>query len=288
MCYYKNKITLRATFSLCCALSKTKGMDIKMKKFLSIVLIFLMVLSLASCAQTPTEQNEKTEQESLFNPGTYKAEVYGNNDYIEVEVKVDESKILSVDVTKNSETKFIGDKAIELIPKQVVEYQTLSVDTISGATVTSASLKSAISDCIKQAGADPSKLNAEIPPIGEKKTEVTKKEADVIVIGAGGAGLSAAATAAEKGAKVIVIEKMPLIGGNTARCASAYNTSDSERQSALPMTDTLKEAVEKAIATEPVNDEHEQLISDVKSKYDEYLASGVTTLFDCPEWHALR
>ena len=288
MCYYKNKITLRATFSLCCALSKTKGMDIKMKKFLSIVLIFLMVLSLASCAQTPTEQNEKTEQESLFNPGTYKAEVYGNNDYIEVEVKVDESKILSVDVTKNSETKFIGDKAIELIPKQVVEYQTLSVDTISGATVTSASLKSAISDCIKQAGADPSKLNAEIPPIGEKKTEVTKKEADVIVIGAGGAGLSAAATAAEKGAKVIVIEKMPLIGGNTARCASAYNTSDSERQSALPMTDTLKEAVEKAIATEPVNDEHEQLISDVKSKYDEYLASGVTTLFDCPEWHALQ
>ena len=81
---------------------------------------------------------------------------------------------------------------------------------------------------------------------------------------------------------------MPLIGSNTARCASAYNSSDLDRQSSLPMTDTLKEAVEKALAATPVNDDHKQLIADVKEKYDDYLASGSTTLFDCPEWHALQ
>ena len=81
---------------------------------------------------------------------------------------------------------------------------------------------------------------------------------------------------------------MPLIGSNTARCASAYNTSDLDRQSSLPMTDTLKEAVEKALGTTPVNDDHKQLIADVKEKCDDYISSGSTTLFDFPEWHALQ
>ena len=268
----------------------------KMKRAIAIFLILLMVFTFVSCTQKPSEtqtpqqgeQNGTPKQEALFKPGTYKASEYGNNDYIEVEVTVDENKILSVNVTNHAETKFIGDKAIEVITKQVVDYQTLSVDSISGATVTSAALKKAISDCIEHAGADTSLLNAKVPAAGEKKSEVTKIDADVIIIGAGGAGLSAAATVAEKGDKVIVIEKMPLIGGNTARCASAYNTSDLDRQSALPMTDTLKEAVEKALGTTPVNDDHKQLIADVKEKYDDYLNSGSTTLFDCPEWHALQ
>lgn len=223
-----------------------------------------------------------------FKPGTYTTSVYGNNDYMNVEMTFDETSIVSVNVTKHSETKFLGEAAIPLLCKDIVAYQTLNVDTISGATVTSNALKSAAADCVTQAGVDPSALQAQVPPKAEKSAQVTEQTADVIIIGAGGAGLSAAVTAAQAGASVIVLEKMPVVGGNTVRCASAYNTADPDRQEALPMTDTLKAAVEKAIAEEPVNDDHAKLIADVKAAYESYQASGSETLFDCAEWHALQ
>lgn len=87
---------------------------------------------------------------------------------------------------------------------------------------------------------------------------------------------------------VLVLEKMPVIGGNTLRCASAFNAADPDRQKALPMTETLKEAVVKAISEKPVSEEHAKLMADVKAKYEAYLKSGSKTLFDCPEWHALQ
>lgn len=229
-----------------------------------------------------------TAAQAAFTPGTYEAKEYGNNDYLTVKVTFDETSIVSVEVPEHSETKFMGEKAIELISKDVVDYQTLNVDSISGATITSGALKTAIADCVRQAGADPAALMAPVPAKGEKKSETTQETADVIVVGAGGAGLSAAVTAAQNGKSVVVLEKMPIIGGNTLRCASAYNTADPERQAALEMSDVLKQSVEKAISEEPANDEHKQLMADVKAKYDEYLASGATTLFDCPEWHALQ
>ena len=72
-----------------------------------------------------------------------------------------------------------------------------------------------------------------------------------------------------------------MIGGNTLRCASAFNAADPDRQKALPMTETLKEAVVKAISEKPVSEEHAKLMADVKAKYEAYLKSGSKTLFDC-------
>lgn len=277
-----------------------------MKKSLALLLCALLALSLlvAGCApaaepapgeaQTPAAEQPaesaqpEEEPEALFTAGTYTASVYGNNGYIDVQVVLESDRIASVDVTSHSETRFLGDTAIERITADIVEYQTLNVDSISGATITSGALKSAVTQCIKDAGGDPSALQEPVPSKGTKKAETTVESADVIVVGAGGAGLAAAVTAAQGGAKVIVIEKMPVIGGNTVRCASAFNTADPDRQAALPMTDTLKEAVVKAISEEPANEAHAQLMADVKAKYDEYLASGSETLFDCPEWHALQ
>lgn len=223
-----------------------------------------------------------------FVPGQYESVQYGNNDYIYVQVVFDETKIVSIEVPEHSETQFMGEKAIELISQDILTYQTLNVDSVSGATITSGALKAAVEDCVKQAGADPAMLQSAVPAKGEKKDETTVEQADVIVVGAGGAGLAAAVTAAQNGKNVIVIEKMPIIGGNTLRSASAYNTADPERQASLPMTDVLKKTVEKALAEEPVSEEHAQLIADVKTEYDAYLASDSQTLFDCPAWHALQ
>ncbi len=75
---------------------------------------------------------------------------------------------------------------------------------------------------------------------------------------------------------------MPVVGGNTLRCASAFNAADPGKTKSLPMTDTLKDAVVKAINEKPANEEHKKLMADVKAEYEAYLKSGSKTLFDCP------
>lgn len=277
----------RAIEELTAAIEAAQSADVEVVTGATISSNALLTAVKDALAQAAGEKAEAA-QSVAFVPGTYEAVQYGNNDYLHVQVTFDESHIVSVEVPQHSETQFMGAEAIKRISKDIVDYQTLNVDSISGATITSNALKQAVTDCMKQAGADPALLQAAVPPKGEKKAEVTVENADVIVVGSGGAGLAAAVTAAEAGKSVIVLEKMPIIGGNTLRCASAYNSADPERQAKLEMTAVLKQTVEKAISEEPANEDHAQLMADVKAKYEEYLASGKTSLFDCPEWHALQ
>lgn len=233
-------------------------------------------------------QGKKAAPLALKN-GTFEGKAYGNNGWITVEVNIKDNKITDIKTPGQRETKYLGDTAIREIGKDVLQYQTLNVDNIAGATVTSTALKTAIAQAIEKAGGDIAAFQKPVPEKIKKVAGITKGSADLIIVGAGGAGLSAAVTAKDLGVKnVLVLEKMPVIGGNTLRCASAFNAADPDRQKALPMTETLKEAVVKAINEKPVSEEHAKLMADVKAKYEAYLKSGSKTLFDCPEWHALQ
>lgn len=233
-------------------------------------------------------QGKKAAPLALKN-GTFEGKAYGNNGWLTVEVTIKDNKITDIKTPGQRETKYLGDTAIREIGKDVLQYQTLNVDNIAGATVTSTALKTAIAQAIEKAGGDIAAFQKPVPEKIKKVAGITKGSADLIIVGAGGAGLSAAVTAKDLGVKnVLVLEKMPVIGGNTLRCASAFNAADPDRQKALPMTETLKEAVVKAINEKPVSEEHAKLMADVKAKYEAYLKSGSKTLFDCPEWHALQ
>lgn len=233
-------------------------------------------------------QGKKAAPLALKN-GTFEGKSYGNNGWLTVEVNIKDNKITDIKTPGQRETKYLGDTAIREIGKDVLQYQTLNVDNIAGATVTSTALKTAIAQAIEKAGGDIAAFQKPVPEKIKKVAGITKGSADLIIVGAGGAGLSAAVTAKDLGVKnVLVLEKMPVIGGNTLRCASAFNAADPDRQKALPMTETLKEAVVKAINEKPVSEEHAKLMADVKAKYEAYLKSGSKTLFDCPEWHALQ
>ena len=233
-------------------------------------------------------QGKKAAPLALKN-GTFEGKAYGNNGWLTVEVTIKDNKITDIKTPGQRETKYLGDTAIREIGKDVLQYQTLNVDNIAGATVTSTALKTAIAQAIEKAGGDIAAFQKPVPEKIKKVAGITKGSADLIIVGAGGAGLSAAVTAKDLGVKnVLVLEKMPVVGGNTLRCASAFNAADPDRQKALPMTETLKEAVVKAINEKPVSEEHAKLMADVKAKYEAYLKSGSKTLFDCPEWHALQ
>lgn len=92
--------------------------------------------------------------ESFYLPGTYTATARGFGGGVTVEVIFDETQIASVTVVEHSETAGICGPAIESIPELIVEGQTLAVDAVTGATVTSTAILTAVADCVTQAGGD--------------------------------------------------------------------------------------------------------------------------------------
>ncbi len=181
-----------------------------MKKFLKGLLSVLMVISFTACAKT----NDSSEAEGLYKAGTYTGSAQGNNGEVKVEVILSSDKIESVKVTEHKETAGISDAAIAEIPTAIVENQSLNVDTVAGATNTSNAILDAVKAALTEAGVDIETLmkggnGAVVSVTLEDQTY------DVVVLGAGGAGLSAAIEAKAAGASVIVIEKMPYAGGNT-------------------------------------------------------------------------
>lgn len=199
-----------------------------------LLLTGLLALSIIGCSGTG--KVEKTE--SGVTDGTYTAVAPGNNADVKVEVVIKDGKIESVKVVEHKETPGISDLALSDIPAKIVETQSLGVDAISGATMSSNAVLAAVEDCLKQAGFDVEALKA-VTTTTEKAEDVTL-EADVIVIGAGGAGLAAAVMANQEGASVIVIEKMPKIGGNTILSGGALNAVDEGSETALANKDSVE------------------------------------------------
>lgn len=157
-----------------------------------------------------------------FKEGTYVGEAKGYRGEIKVEVKTSKNKIEEVKVVKNTDTPIISDAASKKVPEQIVKYQSLRVDGVSGATGTSRALTLAVRNALKNSGADLKELNKK-PVIESKKLVKETQKKDVVVIGAGGAGLIAAIEAKNNGAQnVIVLEKMAFAGGNTLISGGEY------------------------------------------------------------------
>lgn len=200
------------------------------KKTLAFFMLLIFSFSILGCSKGTLSTDKK------FKAGKYTGEAKGHNDQVKLEVEVDNSSIKDIKILEHKETSGMGDVALKDIPEDIIKGQTLAVDTISGATVTSNAVIEAITNALKKAGGDIEILKKKAQSNDIKKEQVTK-QADVVVIGAGGAGISAAVAAAEIGAKVIILEKMPMIGGNTIRSGGAYNAVDVQKQKSQNIED---------------------------------------------------
>ena len=175
-----------------------------------------------------------------YTAGTYEAKVKGHNGEMTVSVSFDENSITNVDVTDHVETYGIGyglnTSPIETIGPAIVETQSLAVDAVTSATITSNAIKSAVADCITQAGG-----NAEaVKNVAIEKPEAKDEtyDVDLVIVGAGGAGLSAAVTAQEAGANVLVLEKTGITGGSTTRSGGKILGAGTPTQEAQGFEDT--------------------------------------------------
>ncbi len=155
--------------------------------------------------------------------GTYTENVTGFSAMV-VEVTLSDSEILAVEVVSHNETAGISDAALARIPTRIVEEQNLEVAAVAGATLSSNAIIMAAKNAVMKAGGDSADFVAvevetipdeiQVPDMGEDY--VWDKEYDVLVIGAGGAGLTAAIQASDSGADTVgILEKTSVIGGTT-------------------------------------------------------------------------
>ena len=155
-----------------------------------------------------------------------------------VQVEADAATIYAVEVLEQNETPGIGSVAVEKLPGAIVAANSIAVDGIAGATVTSNAIKDAIRQALADSGIDAAPF--EVAPDAAAAVEKTAEtlECDVVIVGAGGAGLTAAVRAAQTGAKVLVLEKMPFVGGNSLKASGGMNCADTKFQAALDITDS--------------------------------------------------
>lgn len=170
------------------------------KSLFALLLALCLLVSAIGCSQptattttpAPAESQAPTdapaEPAALYTAGSYTAEGAGKNAPVKVSVTFSDNAITDVQVVEHKETSGIADAPIERIPKAIVENQSLNIDTIAGATMTSDAILAAVADCVVQAGGDVEALKAVSAEKEEGSGEIVKEETEVIVIGAGGAG----------------------------------------------------------------------------------------------------
>lgn len=253
----------------------------------ALALVLSLLLSLAACGGGSQPSPSQTAAATPYQAGTYTATADGRNGPIEVEVTFTGEAISAVTLKSHTETAGIADPAIERIPAAIVEHQSLGIDAISGATVTSAALLAAVESCVLQAGGDVSALKA--VKVEQTAGETIEKTADIIVVGAGGAGISAAVAAAEQGASVILVEKTAAVGGNTLASGLAWNAADPELQISMSsmagQADTLKAVLDYDEAEFGV---FADTLKTLKEQITAYLAGDTSKLFDSIEWHTIQ
>jgi len=215
-----------------------------MKKMVSLILTCVLAVgTLAGCSggsstestvapadttqaeTTGTAARNSTAEENT--EGSYTVVAKGMNGDISMTVTIEDGKIKAIEVGENSETPGIGDNAIMQLPGRIVEAQSLAVDTVSGATITSGAILAGVEQALTEAGLDVASFKE------EKKAKLVQgenEETDVVIVGAGLAGLMAAYELKDDHPEVsfVVVEKLDMITGSLPVTGGAIISTDSE------------------------------------------------------------
>ena len=173
-------------------------------------------------------------------PVTTEGTGVGKHGDITVAVTFDNGKIQDIKVVKTAENPILAQKVFTEFKDEIVAQNSTELDMISGATFSSKGLVDAVNDAAKKAGVT----------LGKADKKALKKVArdlpktsnyDVVVVGAGGAGFSAAITAKAAGANVVLLEKMPAVGGNSLISGAEMNVAKNWVQPKLGINDDSPE-----------------------------------------------
>lgn len=215
--------------------------------------------------------------------GEYTGTAKGMGGDVTVTLTLEDSVITGCTAEGANETQGIGTLALEQLPGEIAESGSIAVDGVSGATITSDAIKEAAAAALTAAGLDPEAYKTEV----EKENAVaedTSVDTDIVIVGAGGAGMTAAITAAAEGKSVVIVESQAMVGGNSVRATGGLNATHTPAQDENEFNESA--GVEKTLASAASNYADNETITalaaTVSEQWAEYQANP-TGYFDSVE-----
>ena len=215
--------------------------------------------------------------------GDFTGTAKGMGGDVTVTLTLEDGKITGCTAEGKDETQGIGTLALEQLPVQIAETGSIAVDGVSTATITSNAIKEAAAAALTAAGLNADDYKIEVKA-DETKAEDSTVDADVVIVGAGGAGMTAAITAAAEGKSVVIVESQPMVGGNSVRATGGMNAGktvyqdENEFGESAGVEKTLKTAAEKYADNETIT----ALAKTVSEQWAAYQANP-TGYFDSVE-----
>lgn len=221
------------------------------KRIVALLLSFVMIFSFVACenvnetkkesqAEETDKETKKEESKNEAKGNTFEGVSKGYAGDVKAMVTIENGEIKDIKVEAEKETPTIGGAASEKLAEQIVKSNSTKVEAVSGATMTSNALIEAVNQAIKSAGLNPEDLKAK--EVAEDKLDLNQ-EADIVVVGAGGAGLTSAIKATEAGKKVVIVEKAGNTGGNTNRATGGMNAAETHYQKEAKIEDTVEQFI---------------------------------------------
>ena len=220
------------------------------KRVAALALASVMALSLFGCGS-------KSASSTAGVSGEFTGTAKGMGGDVTVTLTLTDGKITGCTAEGKDETPGIGTMALEQLPGAIAESGSIAVDGVATATITSDAIKEAAAAALTAAGlnADDYKTAVEAE---NTKAEDSTIDADVAIVGAGGAGMTAAITAAAEGKSVVILESQPMVGGNSVRATGGMNAGktvyqdENEFGESAGVEKTLKTAAEKYADNETI------------------------------------
>ena len=215
------------------------------KRIAAFALASVMALSLFGCG---AKSNSASSAAGVSGDFTGTAKGMGGD--VTVTLTLTDSKITGCTAEGKDETPGIGTMALEQLPVAIAESGSIAVDGVSTATIPSNAIKEAAAAALVAAGLNADDYKTEVKA-DTTKAEDSTIDADVAIVGAGGAGMTAAITAAAEGKSVVILESQPMVGGNSVRATGGMNAGDTVYQDenefgeSAGVEKTLKTAAEK-------------------------------------------
>ena len=214
--------------------------------------------------------------------GDFTATAKGFGGDVSVTLTLTDGAITGCTAEGKDETEGVGSQAIAKMPGEIAENGSIAVDGVSGATITSTAIKEAAAAALTAAGLNPDDYKTAVEK--DAAAEDSTVDADVVVVGAGGAGMTAAITAAAEGKSVVILESQSMVGGNSVRATGGMNAGktvyqdENEFGESAGVEKTLKTAAEKYADNETIT----ALAKTVSEQWAAYQANP-TGYFDSVE-----
>jgi fumarate reductase flavoprotein subunit len=179
-----------------------------------------------------------TKENPEYKAGTYTSTQMGMGGKFDITVTFSKDAIKSIDIGNNNETLMVGSEALRILPKRIIDNQSLKIDVVSGATYSSNAVIYGVRDCVKQAGGDLDALLA-APLTSDMYADYDKlsHKADILIIGGGLSGSSAAISAVQNGGNVILLEEKEYLGGNSVLSTGTFLLGGTSIQKSLGIED---------------------------------------------------